>query len=237
MTPFGVRFDVGAFINMEISMMLKGRMTRTSLNIILLPLIYLLVNTISTPMLGNAENVLPSFADFSRLFQNDRADVLRGVYVANVLALTIVQQPTGDDTYVSDDNNRATQFAMASQYGNIGLLAHNYLSGKSFSQLTIGEEVRLVYGDGKVENFIVTEVLHYQALQPGSLLSSFRNLDNNEILSAGQMFARVYAGNYHVTFQTCTAKNGNSSWGRLFVIAVPKPKFFNFAHLNLPVLQ
>ena len=72
------------------------------------------------------------------------------MYIPDVLALPVVQQPAGDAGYVSDHDNEATQFAMASQYGNIGLLAHNYLSGRLFSRLAIGEEVRLVYGDGKL---------------------------------------------------------------------------------------
>ncbi|HXQ36074.1 MAG TPA: hypothetical protein VN843_18810, partial [Anaerolineales bacterium] len=158
-----------------------------------------------------------------------------GVYVPNVLALPVVQQPAGDSGYVSGRDDEATQFAMASQYGNIGLLAHNYLSGRLFSRLGIGEEVRLVYGDGKVEYFVVTEVLQYQALDPDSQWSSFRNLDDYDILSTEQMFTRAYAGDRHVTFQTCIAENGNSSWGRLFVIAVPKS--FSFDHFIQQFLQ
>jgi len=36
------------------------------------------------------------------------------------------------------------------------------------------------------------------------------------------MFKRVYTGDRHVTFQTCIYAEGTSSWGRLFVVAVPK---------------
>jgi hypothetical protein len=86
----------------------------------------------------------------------------------------------------------------------------------------VGQEVRLVYGDGKTELFVISEVLQYQALQPASPYSSFRNLSKDETLSAEQMFKRVYFGDRHVTFQTCINANGNASWGRLFVIAVPK---------------
>jgi hypothetical protein len=124
-----------------------------------------------------------------------------------------------------------TQFFSASQYGNIGLLAHNYLSGKAFSDLSIGQEVRLDYEDGKSESFVVTEILQYRALQPKDPFSSFQNLNNkDEILSAAQMFERVYAGGRHITFQTCIAKNGNSSWGRLFVLALPEPDSSNIVH-------
>ena len=160
--------------------------------------------------------------DFSKSVQNGDAAALRGVYIADVLALPIVQQPAGNPGFVSSTDNEITQFGMASQYGNIGLLAHNNLSGKLFSQIMVGQEVRIVYGNGNMEVFIVAEVLSYQALQPSSPYSSFRNQNKDETFTAEQMFKRVYFGDRHVTFQTCIESRGNSSWGRLFVIAVPK---------------
>jgi len=182
-----------------------------------------LFNTpLSTLAMGNAL-ALPGFVDFSKSIQNG-TDGLRGVYVADVLALPVVQQPVSNAAFVSSNDNEITQFGMASQYGNVGLLAHNTLSGKSFSKITVGQEIRLVYGDGKVEYFIVTEVLRYQATQPTSPYSSFRNIAKDETLTAEQMFKRVYLGDRHVTFQTCINANGSSSWGRLFVIAMPKPQ-------------
>lgn len=183
----------------------------------------LFYNTLSTRALGNVVN-LPAFGDFAKSVQNGKEDTLRGVYVNNVLALPVIQQPSGNPGYVSSADGEITQFGMASQYGNIGLLAHNHLSGKLFSQLAVGQEVRLVYGDGKTETFVITEVMSYQALQPTSPYSSFRNLSKEETLNAEQMFKRVYLGDRHVTFQTCIESNGNTSWGRLFIIAIPKPQ-------------
>ena len=185
----------------------------------------LLFNANSTLAMGNNTARLPDFTVFSQAVQNGKADSLRGVYIPNVLALSIVQQPSGNAGYVSSNDGQATQFAMASQFGNVGLLAHNYLSGKSFSQITVGQEVRLVYGDGKVEYFVVTEILRYEALQPNSPWSSFRDLNDNTTLNAEQMFKRVYTGDRHLTFQTCIQAEGISSWGRLFVVAVPKTDF------------
>jgi hypothetical protein len=126
---------------------------------------------------------------------------------------------------------------MASQFGTVGLLAHNHLSGSSFSQLAIGQEVRLVNGDGSVKYFVIVEVLRYQALQPTSPYSSFRSLDKDETLSAEEMFKRVYFGDRHVTFQTCIEAEGNPSWGRLFVIAIPKSEYTGFDHLNRQLMQ
>ena len=206
-------------------MTLKNQALRTTLNASLLLAVFISVffSPNNAFALENGKSPLPNFSDFSKTVQNGDATVLRGVYVPDVLALPVIQQPTGNAGYVSTDDGKLTQFSMASQFGNIGLLAHNHLSGKSFSQLAVGQEVRLVYGNGKIENFVITEVLQYQALQPTSPYSSFHNLNKDETLTAEQMFKRVYFGNRHVTFQTCIAKDGSSSWGRLFVIAVPKP--------------
>jgi hypothetical protein len=184
------------------------------------------------PALAMGSVAQPTLAEFSKSVQNGQKDLLRGVYVENVLALPIVQQPASNAGYVSNNDGEATQFRMAAKYGTIGLLAHNHLSGKTFSRLTIGQEVRLVYGDGRVETFVVIEVLEYQALQPTSPYSSFKNLKKDETLTAEQMFKRVYFGDRHITFQTCIEANGDLSWGRLFVIAVPKTTATTFDRLD-----
>lgn len=200
-------------------------MTRTTLrlNFLALALTIFFLTPDSILGLGNTGNAQPDFADFRRLVQNGEANVLRGVYVEDVLALPVVQQPADQPYFVSDHEGEATQFSMPSRYGNIGLLAHNTLSGKFFSQLVTGQEVRLVYGDGRVEYFVVKDILRFQALEPENVSSSFRNLDRQETLSAGQVFQRAYVGERHLVFQTCIQANGNASWGRLFVVAEPRP--------------
>jgi len=212
---------------------LKNKITRftLSLSLLLFTLVSLLLNPVSALAMGN-HTTLPTFAQFSKSVQNGQKDVLRGVYVDNVMALPVVQQPAGNASYVSGNDGEVTQFRIASQFGNVGLLAHNQLSGKSFSSLITGQEVRLIYGDGHIEYFVVKEVLSYQALQPNSPYSSFKNLNKDETLTAEQMFKRVYFGDHHLTFQTCIEADGNLSWGRLFVIAVPKEDHSKFNLLN-----
>jgi hypothetical protein len=193
--------------------------------LLLILFVYAFFNLFSGVAWRNSKAVHPDFTNFVNLVENGNVSVLSGVYIPNVLALPVVQQPSGNDGFVSNTNGQVTQFALASQYGNIGLLAHNYLSGKSFSQIQIGQEVRLVYGDRTVKYFIVREVLQYQAMEPNSPWSSFRDINDNTILNAEQMFNRVYAGEPHVTFQTCIQAEGISTWGRLFVVAEPKTGF------------
>jgi hypothetical protein len=220
---------LSAFIEVETSMTLNTQLHRASLNAGLLLVLFVSIffNPIPAQALENKE-ALPAFSEFSKTVQNNQAGVLRGAYVSDVLALPIVQQPAGNAGYVSSNEGEITQFGMAAQFGNVGLLAHNNLSGRLFSKLAVGQEVRLVYGDGKVEYFVIKQILKYQALQPTSPYSSFRDLTNDENLTAEQVFNKVYRGDRHVTFQTCIEANGNLSWGRLFVVAQPRAHYSGF---------
>jgi hypothetical protein len=216
-------------------MALKGQMGRALLNLSFLALnisfAYYFVPRHTSAGIGSRSQ---DFRDFSNTFEKGGTDALRGVYVTNTLALPIVQQPPGDSNYVSSRNGEITQFSTASQFGNIGLLAHNFLSGKSFSKLVPGQEVRLLFDDGHVEYFVISEILRYRALEPGNPYSEFQNLSNSdEIISAGEMFNRAYAGKHHVTFQTCIAADGSSSWGRLFVLAAPKSQHIGLTSLRM----
>jgi hypothetical protein len=216
-------------------MALKKLTARTIFNsgILLVILASLWLNPASALAMGAADaTALPVFSEFSTSVQDGRADLARGVYVPNVLAMPIVQQPYGYGSFLSNEAGKVTQFRMASQYGTTGLLAHNYLAGASFFDLQVGDEVRIVYGDGKVEYFVIYEVLQYQALQPGSPYSSFRDLATDEVLSVEQTFKRVYFSDGNVTFQTCIEQDGDLSWGRLFVIAIPKVEYERLVLLN-----
>jgi hypothetical protein len=213
---------------MEFSMTLKGRTSRTLLYATFLVFdLSLLAQLISFSPTGilHTRPVRRARIALPVTVAETAPDFVQSVYVDNTLALDVVQQPEGDTNYVSPNSGEVTQFSTVTQYGNVGLLAHNYLSGREFSHLAIGQEVHLVYISGRVEHFIITEILRYQALEPKSPYSSFQDMNNtDEIVSVGEVFDRAYQGDYHLTFQTCIAKDGVSSWGRLFVIAVPKPE-------------
>lgn len=163
----------------------------------------------------------PSVAAFADSVADGAAHTVRGVYAANVLALPVVQQPENNAGYVAPQSGVVTQFSLAAIYGVTGLLAHNYAAGDLFDDLALGQPVYMVYGDGSVKAYVVNEILRFQALQPYSTTSDFVDLETGQTLTAGEVFARVYMGRDQVTFQTCIAQNGNSSWGRLFVIATP----------------
>jgi hypothetical protein len=205
-------------------MALKGRMSHAIMNVGFLALDLSLLVFLKFP--SQASSVpfrQPIRANVLQVRENKAIGALRNVFLNDSLALPVVQQPNGKPNFVSSNAGELTQFSSAASYGNVGLLAHNFLSGKAFYKLSVGQEVNLEYEDGTTEAYIVTEILQYQALDPKSPFSSFQNLNNkDEILSAQQMFERAYAGDRHITFQTCIARYGDASWGRLFVLAIPK---------------
>lgn len=159
----------------------------------------------------------------SQVAVSDNSKVVAGVYSDNIFSAPVVQQPANNPGYVSEQAGVLTQFGMTAQYGNIALLAHNFLQGAALFDLNISSKVTVVYGDGSTQAYKVTEVLSYQALSPLSPYSDFIDLNsgNNERLSVEALFSNIYKRSDVLILQTCIEKEGNDSWGRLFVIAEP----------------
>ncbi len=165
---------------------------------------------------------LPSLEEFVRSVMNGQAGVVTGVYACNLLALKVAQQPVDDPVFVSTTLETATQFRLAANYGTIGLLAHNDRAGAQFFGLLPGQEVDIIYGDGAIRRFAVSGVQHFRTLDATNPYSNFVNLDNGGgLLSSTQVFQQIYTAGNQVVFQTCIEGNGNPSWGRLFVTAMP----------------
>ena len=148
-------------------------------------------------------------------------DPITGVFAPNLFYFPVVSQSNHGFAYVSTAADTLTQFGLATQYQNVGLLAHNSLAGQQFFNLGVGQLIYLIRGQEQIEVFTVKRILRYQALDPYSPYSDFRDTETGDTISATQMFTMAYTGDYHLTFQTCIEQNGNSSWGRLFVIAEP----------------
>ncbi len=163
----------------------------------------------------------PELDAFAASVVNGQADQVVGVFVQNVLALPVVQQPIGQPNYVSVKDGVVTQFSTPSPYGTIGLLAHNFLSGRFFFNVQTGEDVVVVYGDGREETYRIIDITRYQALDPENAYSKFVDLNDpaHPVLTAGELFSRIYTNPDRVVLQTCIDANGNSSWGRIFISA------------------
>jgi hypothetical protein len=169
------------------------------------------------------DRAFPAFSGFVAAVTDGQADVVRGVYVPGVLAMRVMQQPADDPGFVLRMGGVVTQFREAALNHVIGLLAHNDLAGVSFSNLKVGQEVRIIYGNGRVDYYVVNRLVRFQALPSGSEGENYVDLSSNITYSAQDIFSMFYNGKVHVTFQTCILQGGNSSWGRLFVTALPIP--------------
>jgi hypothetical protein len=181
------------------------------------------INLLQVPSGAAKTDGLPNFADFITTVVDGNSSAVRGVYVPGVLAFPVLQQPANDAGAVSKQDDEVTQFSAAAANNVIGLLAHNTLAGTHFSELKLGGEIRIVYGDGRVEFFLVNQISRFKALEPLSVFTNFVDVKSNLNYSTAEIFNMFYKGGYHVTFQTCIYKNGDASWGRLFITAFPAP--------------
>jgi hypothetical protein len=148
-------------------------------------------------------------------------DDVNGVFFGENHFLRVVTQPSGKPEYVSDISNAVTSFQLAENYGNIGLIAHNYLSGRYFRDLKIGDHIFTMNGFRQQRIYQVTSIRRFQALNPRSARSDFIDLDTNQRYTVNDVFRQIYTGDHHLTLQTCIQNGGNQEWGRLFVIAQP----------------
>lgn len=170
---------------------------------------------------GQEVHALTDLDTFVEYVENGQAGELRALYIPGILAAPIVQQPTGRADFVSPWENVITQFRLASSVGATGLLAHNYLAGQSFALLKPGQEFYLIYGDGQVAGYAVSEVLQYRALESDSTSSDFVDLKDGSTLTHKELFMKVYDRPGQVILQTCISMNDDPSGGRLFIIAEP----------------
>jgi hypothetical protein len=164
---------------------------------------------------------LPSLETFIRQVKTGTVSQVTGLYVADVFAYPVVQQPADKPAYVSLEDGRITQFGMASSYGSLGFLAHNTLAGAKFSDIKRYQLINVVYGDGHYVVFQVMEIHRFQATRPTSPYSSFVDLETNKSLTATDLFMQTYGVKNTLVLQTCITSKGVDTWGRLFIIATP----------------
>lgn len=159
--------------------------------------------------------------DFAEKLQNGESDEIRGIYAEDQFELYVVEQPSNKPAFVSSIDDVVTDFRMTKKYGVIGMIAHNYLAGQYFFFLEEGDILQIVYGDGSINRYEIKKIHKYQALNPKSPYSDFKDLNTDEVFSSTELFKRVYMGTHHLTLQTCIQVGKMDSWGRLFLIAEP----------------
>lgn len=147
-----------------------------------------------------------------------REGLITGLYAPDVLAYSVVQQPSSNSIFVSTEEDQVTQFRRAARSGSIGMLAHNYLAGKSFYKLELGARLYVIQWDGSYQAYEVYAIEDYQALT----LTTFRTVGEGKFFDQYALFNRIYkADNDRLVLQTCLEKGGNLSWGRRFILARP----------------
>lgn len=187
-------------------------------NNILIPVTYYLDDIGHIEQFRRAQTLTEFVASMSA----DGRASLKGVYVADKFQLPVAYQPSGNPGYVTSAPDTVTYFSTASSYGSIGLIAHNHLAGSEFFEVKVNDEICLVYGNGSIQRYVVTEIREYQALSPTSPYSSFINLaDTGRTVSYRDLFFDTYGVGGRLVMQTCIANGNYDSWGRLFIIAIP----------------
>ena len=164
---------------------------------------------------------LPALEEFVRTVVDGDPGALRGLYVQDVLSLRILQQPPGDPAFIAFEEGTATLFQDALSFRTFGLLAHNFLSGREFFSLQQGQDLFLVFGDGGLKRYQVSEIADYQRLNVADLRSDFLGLADNSLVSVDQLFTRFYQNAEQLVLQTCIERAGLPSWGVRFIRAVP----------------
>jgi len=197
---------------------------RTKISIITILLVFT-ISSLPVPVNAAGSSLtlseLPG-VEFSADSGENEQGVLLRLSIDNLITLQIVQQPVKNSNFVTPLSDSVTEYKTASNFGTVGLLAHNYLAGRYFFQISPGQKIELVYSDNKTKSFVVTEIQRYQALVPDSPSSDFNDLTSGEYLTASQLFNKVYRNQKgHLVLQTCISAGNNSSWGRLFIIAKP----------------
>jgi hypothetical protein len=166
------------------------------------------------------EATFPTLDEFIASIASGQSSAWRGLYATEKFIARIVQQPPNNYSYISSENEVLTQYMLAEE-DVVGLLAHNTHAGQYYFLISLGDQFYLVSDDAKTQLYQVQQIDRYQALQPSSNISDYKNLETGEILTTAQIFARYYMGDPHVTLQTCIAQNGQANWGRLFILALP----------------
>ena len=98
----------------------------------------------------------------------------------------------------------------------IVLLAHNYLDGRFFSDIEIGNYIHYETG-GEWTDYKVVDIRTFEALQPDSIFTQL--FDGLNVYSPQKIHEQIFNDPDTLVLQTCIYNNNRLNWGRLFVVA------------------
>lgn len=142
-----------------------------------------------------------------------------GIYVPGVMALPVIQQPENNSLFVSTKRSVLTQFNEANANGILGLLAHNFLAGGLFYNIGLGQDIWIIEDIDTFKHYRVSSIEQYQRVKKAGAPDEYIDLNTNEELSTREVFSRYYAGEHHLTLQTCLEREGDGDWGLTFIVA------------------
>ena len=129
------------------------------------------LNSIITPITGNyqikqsqmefahaAVNLPEFYPFFEEVTKTEGAGIneLVGLFAPDNFEFKIIQQPLNHPEYVSEQEDSLTEFSLAKSETSTGLLAHNYLAGKHFSNLEIDDLLITISADKTISIFLLT---------------------------------------------------------------------------------
>ncbi|HSV85964.1 MAG TPA: hypothetical protein VLH85_05275 [Levilinea sp.] len=172
----------------------------------------------SLPMPDVLALAQPSLDEFIANLPGGKSGQVVGVYAPGVMALVVEPQPPGHGLYVTEKMGFATLFNRPLHFNVTALLAHNTHSGILFYELDLGEEVTLVYGDGRTAVYQIEMIEDFQKLQPGNPRSDYVALASGTVMTTSDVFTRFYRNGPHLVLQTCLEYEGDYNWGVRFIV-------------------
>ena len=107
--------------------------------------------------------------------------MINNLVIIIIWIIAIVDQPADQWNWISDQSGQATIFTLPAEWGTIGLLAHDYLSGKLFYDARVGD---MIIYNGQI----------YQVAETRSI---------GEDYSRPQAFNEIYLIPNRLILQTC----------------------------------
>jgi len=110
--------------------------------------------------------------------------------------LAVVQQADEHDIPASD--GVVAQYLWATKYSTLGFMAHDYLAGAHFYNLSIGDMLIVTMADGEQENYRVSSIQIF-----GHNANRTEFYRDGATYSTAEYFNMIYTGARHVILQTC----------------------------------
>ena len=103
-------------------------------------------------------------------------------------------------------------------YGVVGLLGHDFLSGGEFYELERGDRLIMWLEGGGLEAYQITEIWRFQAVGLDYPFQALADLETGSVLSEEEVFEAMYRRPGGLVLQTCI----DGGWGLAFWVGEKK---------------